>query len=231
MLAVGFRRVRAAVALAGTVALAVTAGGCGQPEFHYVKNSERKTYFKVPNAWHQVDQEDLDRIVAGADPASATAQLRSELIWTVAYDAQDDPAVTHIFGFGVTPEPVVWAKVERLTPTVSGAVSFDLLRDAVLPVTEDARKSAAEQGNPLGAFELLHDEVLTPAKGLHGVRVVYNYDLPAGGTLHTFDQTALVNDDASVLYLLLVRCTAACYRDRANELAGIVHSFTVRSSP
>jgi hypothetical protein len=47
--------------------------------------------------------------------------------------------------------------------------------------------------------------------------------------MHTFDQTAYANQDSSVLYLMLIRCTARCYRDRAVELDTIATSFTVRS--
>ena len=49
------------------------------------------------------------------------------------------------------------------------------------------------------------------------------------GEMHTFDQTAYANQDSSVLYFLLIRCTASCYRERAVELDNIASSFTVRS--
>jgi hypothetical protein len=207
--------------------VALLGGACGAPEYEYVKNSEQQTYFKVPNSWRQVDQEALDEWATGADPDSATAKIRDQLMWTVAYDAAEDPAVAHVSSIMPTPEPIAWAKVERLLPEQSDVVSFDLLRDYFLPVTEDSRKAAEAAGSPLTGFELLRDDVITPAKGLHGVRVVYNYSLL--GELHTFDLTALVNDDASLLYMLFVRCSSRCYTERADELEGIVTSFTVRS--
>jgi hypothetical protein len=74
---------------------------------------------------------------------------------------------------------------------------------------------------------LLRDDVLTPHAGLRGVRVTFNYRL-LGGTLDTFDQTAYINNDASKEYVLLIRCTARCYRARAAELDAIAKSFTVR---
>ena len=70
-------------------------------------------------------------------------------------------------------------------------------------------------------------EMVAAAKSRgHGVHVVYNYRL--GTTVHTFDQTALVNDDVSKIYLFLLRCTAACFTDRRDEIATVVRSFTVR---
>jgi hypothetical protein len=102
-----------------------------------------------------------------------------------------------------------------------------MLRNVFLPVTDDAREAAATSV-PLAGFELLRDEVLTPADGLHGVREVYDYEL--GGVMHTFDQTALVNNDGSKLYLLIIRCSTRCYRERTGELDTVAQSFTVRSA-
>jgi hypothetical protein len=103
-----------------------------------------------------------------------------------------------------------------------------MLRNAFLPVTAEAREAAASTLQLTG-FELVHDEVLTPSGGLHGVRVVYDYEL-ANGVLHTFDQTALVNNDGSKFYLLIIRCSTSCYRARSSELDTIAKSFTVRSN-
>lgn len=211
----------------GSLAAAIIAAGCGAPEYEYVKNSEEQTYFKVPSSWQRVNQDALSDWAAGADPDSKVSQVRQQLMWTVAYDAAESPSAAHVYSFIPTPEPIAWAKVEQLIPAQSNIISFDALRNAVLPVTEDVREAAAQAGSTLTNFELLHDEVLTPSKGLHGVRVVYNYDL--FGVLHTFDLTALVNNDATRLYLLLVRCSARCYTERADELNSIVTSFTVRS--
>jgi hypothetical protein len=47
--------------------------------------------------------------------------------------------------------------------------------------------------------------------------------------MNTFDLTALVNNDSSKLYLLLIRCSTSCYRARVSELDTIAKSFTVRS--
>jgi hypothetical protein len=58
--------------------------------------------------------------------------------------------------------------------------------------------------------------------------VIYDYEL-ANGVLHTFDQTALVNNDGSKIYLLIIRCSTSCYRERSSELDAIAKSFTVRS--
>jgi len=102
------------------------------------------------------------------------------------------------------------------------------MRDFVLPVTDGAREAAATNGLPVSDFELLRDDVLAPRSGIRGVRVVYNYRLgPA--PLQTFDQTTYVNADTSRVYVILIRCSAACYRQRFAELDAVATSFTVRS--
>jgi hypothetical protein len=217
---------RVAALLVAVLALG-GAAACGAPDYEYVKSSAHKTYFKIPANWHRIDQTRLDGWITG-DPDSATAKLRQKMLWTVAYDGNPDATVAHIFGFGVTPLPVVWAKVEQLPPGLRGGVSLDTLRDMVLPVTETARAEPGAAVLELTDFELLVDDVVAPEPGLHGVHLVYNYRL--GAVLHTFDQTALVNDDVSLVYLFFVRCTAACYTDRAEELRTVVSSFTVRRS-
>jgi hypothetical protein len=212
---------------ATATAVAVILTACAAPEFTYVKNSDEKTYFKVPHEWHEIGTDDLDDVLGGTTPDSAGAERRQQLWWSVAFDASADPAPDHLVSNGRTDQPVLYARVARLTETQQNAVSLDMLRNVFLPVTDDAREAAATSLSLTG-FELLRDEVLTPADGLHGVREVYDYEL--GGVMHTFDQTALVNNDGSKLYLLIIRCSTRCYRDRAGELDTVAESFTVRSA-
>jgi len=221
------RAVRGGVAAIAAAVVIALLGACGTPEFTYVKNSERKTYFKVPHHWHETGTEALDDRLSGVNPDSAAKQLRQQSWWSVAYDASADPASEHLITGRATDQPIVYARVAQLSPAQQNMVSLDLLRDVFLPVTDAARQEAAATSQLTG-FELLRDDVLTPAGGLHGVRVVYDYEL-ADGVLHTFDQTALVNTDGSTLYLLIIRCSTSCYRERSDELDTIATSFTVRS--
>jgi predicted nucleic acid-binding Zn-ribbon protein len=208
-----------ALLLAGVV-------GCGSPDFTYVENSSQKTYFKVPAEWHQIDRDSLDQALSPSDEDSAAAEARRKLVWAVAYDADASPSARHLFG--ATAQPFVYATVIQVAEAQRGAVSFDSLRNVILPVTDDARRNASTVGFPLQGFELLGDDVLTPGAGIHGVHAVFNYRYP-DGSLQTFDQTAYASDDASRVYIFLVRCSARCYRDRHDELNLVARSFTVRS--
>ena len=80
-----------------------------------------------------------------------------------------------------------------------------------LPPGDRVRRAAYDQAGGIRAdagFELLQDEVLTPADG--HPRRPGRLQLPsyASGVVHTFDLTAYANNDSSILYLLLIRCTA-----------------------
>jgi hypothetical protein len=122
----------------------------------------------------------------------------------------------------------VFATVRTLSTGQRDSMSYDAMRDFVLPVTTSARDAAANGGLQVADFELLRDDVLAPHSGIRGVRVVYNYRL-VPGPLQTFDQTTYVNADTSRVYIILIRCSAACYRQRFAELDGVATSFTVRS--
>jgi hypothetical protein len=226
-----FRSTRAIRATAAALAIATVfaaAPACGQPEFTYVKNSGEKTYFKVPHEWHQISERDLDEVVIAAPIQSATADLLRQRSWNAGYDAAEEPSAGHLYSGQTTDEPIAYVQVLQLDDDEQQSVSLDMLRDLFLPVTQGARQAAQTGGSPLGFFELVHDELLTPSDNLHGVRVVYNYQLP-NGVLHTFDMTALVNNATDHIYMLLIRCSTRCYRDRAGELNTIATSFTVRN--
>jgi hypothetical protein len=228
------RRRLVGTAIAVACAFALLTGlltGCGKGEFTYVADSDDKTYFKVPSAWAQVDATDIDNVFLGVNPDSEQAQVLRQRSWSTGYDASSTPAAGHMISGYPTEEPVVYSLVLRLMPAMQDAVSYDYLRDVFfphLPVTKRAREQAAAAGLGLNGFELLRDAVVTPSDGVRGVRVIYNYEL-GGSMVHTFDMTAYTNHDSSILYLLLIRCTARCYRERSAELGDIATSFTVRS--
>jgi hypothetical protein len=218
-------------ALSSVLLLAASVGplaACGSPQYTYVKNSGEQTYFKVPAGWHKIDAKPIDPAVTGDHPDSAIARGRG--MWSVAYDADAHPSADHLLTL-ISEEPIIYASVYRLTPDEHNAYSLNLLRDSFLPVTESGRQAAAaqSQGRPLPKVERMLDEELKPGEGLRGIREVYNYVLPVGG-VQTFDLTAYLRDDGQV-HLLLLHCSASCYRSRAKEFNSIVTSFTVRNKP
>jgi hypothetical protein len=213
--------------LLGAVALAALVAACGAAPYTYVKNSGDHTYFKVPRGWSQIDRDSLDQLLRPSNPDSATAALQRRLTWSVGFDASIAPAAEHLLEVK-DDQPFVYVSVTHLTSTQRDAVSLNVLRDFVLPVSADARQAAATNLFPLQGFELLYDKVLNSTKGVHGVHTVYSYLFP-DQQLQTFDQTTYVSNDEGTVYLMLITCSARCHRDRASELNRVVDSFTVRS--
>jgi hypothetical protein len=209
------RRVAKGLVGGGAILLGVILTGCAAPQYTYVANSGQNTYFKVPHGWHAISATALKSVTG------------SSAGWTVAYEA-GRPAASDFLSFETT-QPFVFAEVATLSTTTSSQMSYDMLRDSVLPVTSTARQSAAAQtGYPLTGFTQIRDQVLTPGQGVHGVRETYNYTY-AGGITDTFDEIALTNADQTVVYLLVLHCTTSCYSHDQTEINDVMSSFTVRS--
>ncbi|MDH2424119.1 hypothetical protein [Sphaerisporangium sp. TRM90804] len=221
------------IALAAAAVIAAGAAGCGGAEFTYVMGGDGQSYFKIPASWRKVDQKALDRELFG-DLTSATAQSRKQLSWTVGYDGDRTPSAGHLLDPGGSGEPFAFAMVSELTEDQRDAASLDALRNAaMLPVVvEDDLRERMEQtpGYPFKKFELLSDEVLPPEDGVRGVHVVYNFKV-LGGPVQTFDQTAYLAADGTRVSVLLIRCPAASYRGRAEQIGGITQSFKVKRLP
>jgi hypothetical protein len=202
---------------------AVTAAGCGTPGFTYAADTSAGAYFKVPFGWHKIDA------------ASLTSQFNSvnrgfgdqNGLWDVAYDASGAPSAVHLLN-PTTSEPFAFAFVLPLSTKASGAMSYDLLRNFILPVTSAARSAAAQSGFSLKDFLLLKEVVIHGGQGVHGVRDIFEYTYPNGLT-QIFDQVALTNPDATIVYLLMVQCVVRCYAKNFSEINTVMTSFTVRS--
>jgi len=211
-------------AVAGLVLLAaVVLAGCGAPSYTYVKNSADHMYVKIPASWHSIDEKDLDDAI-GLDPAEDAS---SRGLWLQGYDAAETPSPLHLFGSSAT-EPAALVSVQKVPESSRGALSLDGLRDFFFPVSPTARQNS--QNPQLSGFGLVADDVLTPGDGLRGVHTVFRYSL-GGGLPQMIDQTGYLNDDASKVYLLLVRCSTTCYKDRHGEIENVVSSFTIREKP
>jgi hypothetical protein len=206
--------------LAGLSALlvAVMVAGCGAPQFTYVANSSANTYFKVPYGWHKIDNASLAKTLNSGGGSGA---------WSVAYDAGTAPSAAHVFSSQIS-QPFAFAIVGQLTSTESNEISYNGLRDFLLPVTSAARTNASKSGFPLTGFQLLRDAVLAPGQGVHGVRVTFDYTYP-DGSIDTFDQIAYLNAESTKVYVLMVHCQYSCYSRDLNEINTVMTSFTVRS--
>jgi hypothetical protein len=198
----------------------VGLSACGAPSYTYVSDSAAKAYYKVPSEWHQISQKDLNAALTAAGGSGAG-------IWSTAFDASTAPSGSNFLAPAIT-KPFVFAEVGTLSSTVSNEVSYNMLRDFMLPVTSTSRQQDAESGFPLTNFASLRDQTITGPAGVHGVRETFQYTFP-GGIVDTFDEDVLTNADQTVVYFLMVHCTETCYSQNVNNINTVMSSFTVGS--
>ncbi len=204
------------------LAVAATVTACGAPQFTYISDSSASTYFKVPFGWHKISGNSLAAQFGGNGKGGLQPG-----VWEVGYDAAPAPSATHALSPTAT-KPFVLALVFPLNPVATNALSYNGLRDIMLPVTTAGRQAAASRGFPLTGFRLLRDSVLMPGQGVHGVRDTFIYTYPDGAT-DTFDQVAFTNSNDTQVYLLLVHCLATCYHQSQQQIDTVMSSFTVRN--
>jgi len=200
--------------------LGVTVTGCGAPQYTYVANSSQSTYFKVPNGWHKIDGAALQKAMEAVLGSAGAG-------WQIAYEAGRAPSASDFLSFGAD-QPFVFAEVGTLTSTASQQLSYDSLRDFFLPVSSTARQGEPA-GFPLTGFKQIRDQVLTPGRGVHGVRETFDYTLN-NGPADTFDEIALTNAEDTVVYFMVLHCTTSCYSSDQTQINDVMSSFTIRSS-
>ena len=71
--------------------------------------------------------------------------------------------------------------------------------------------------------------ILNLDKGLSDCDILLKIDEGTGNQVMRISQVALVDPATSLLYLLVVRCSAACYKANQTAIDQIISSFTVRA--
>ena len=87
-------RVRSAAVLL-LVAAPLALAACAGTGYHYVKSTEDKTYFKVPESWKLYDEESVLGALKGALSKDEITQRR-DTTWTTVFDANPDPSLNHV---------------------------------------------------------------------------------------------------------------------------------------
>ena len=208
------------------ITAAVSLSACSMAtQYTYVADTVDNAYFKVPPSWKQVDQDRLAATQAQLLGRSLAGQAGGELTWSRAYDAAPIPSAGHIFT--TASQPVVYASVQAMNPTQRAGLSFDAMRNLLLPVTSPARQAAQRAGATFSGFQSIGDSVITNGD-VRGVNELFGYNI--GGVPELFDQTVLTNSATTKLYLLLVQCDQSCFIAHRKQIATVVRSFTVRGS-
>ncbi|MFC4113736.1 lipoprotein [Nonomuraea zeae] len=223
------KKTRALIALMVAIFM---LSACGQPEFTYVRDKQGTTYFKVPATFTQLNAYPIELYLSGDHPNSQAAMLRTQRVWSTAFDQSAEPSVNHLLG---SQDPFVYATVHQLTEEQRDTISLNRLRDFVLPVTEQMRQLYQQQATATGQppmfnrFESISDDVLLLDNGARGVHVRFNYQI--GNDVQTFDHTAILDEKGGTVSVMLIGCQSICFLQRAAEFDKIASSFKLLRLP
>jgi hypothetical protein len=202
------------------VALTLVLSACADSGYTFVGGASTKTYFRVPRAWKLYTKQQL--LVAANLQDSAQASSSFPLL--MGFDADPHASVSHLLS-GIPKYPVVMAQVRTLSFQTKDQISLSGLRNVAYPVDQLLNQDAAD---------ILSYKEITKTGGYHGVQMVYNLSLAgnfgvvADNQVMRVSQIALLDASTQHLYLLVVRCTAACYQANQTAINQIVASYTVK---
>jgi hypothetical protein len=211
------RPLRPALAALAALAVAVLGAACTSTGYHYVKNSDDRTYFKVPDGW-KLFGEDAVMKVFGKGLSPRERRTERDTTWQVVFDASPKPSIDHL-GDPKAKHPNGIAVVRELSFDDADTMSISSLRNLFYDVDSAIQNDTGE---------VLTYEPLEPDGGFHGFHLVANVDADKGRVV-TLDQTTLVDQATSKVYSLLVTCDADCYDHNSEQIGHVVDSWTVKS--
>lgn len=208
------------VALLGV--LGVLVSGCGQPSQKYGASKSEGVYFTVPNSWHEIKSAQLN----AEESKSTSAVVLERLVmvkWQDAFSLDGSVSAKDAFSLKAPNVPLVLARVRDLYPEEANAMSYDLLRDVVWPITDWVNNPTST--TPV--FNIADDHEVVQ-KGARGVRTIFS--VVQSGVSQTIDQTSLMAPDHQKIYVFIIRCTTQCYNKNIKVMSRIADSFTVRGA-
>jgi hypothetical protein len=219
--------------VAGVIAGALLlVAACSNASDRYVVNKSAGVYVKVPLGWSHVQIQ--DPALLGIDARQMSPDMYAALTsreWMTKLDASGNLKPTSALAPDAT-LPNGFLQVRQLLPEEAKTISTDSLRNLLVSVDDaEAAQAQAVQKDPVGArlapaFLLLTDDTVKKSNGVHGVHLVYQISTSAG--LAEIDQTSLLDRDQTVLYQLVLTCTALCYDENAAAVGQVTTSFTIK---
>jgi hypothetical protein len=208
------------VMLAGSVLT-----GCGAPAYTYVTDKADNAYFKVPASWRQVNPQFVTQ-AQSLLTTSLAGKAGGTLEWSRAYAETTSPSGESLLD--ASDNPVVYASVQNMKLSLRGELSFNVMRDLIFPVTQNARQEAAAAGETLAGFQSIGYTLISNKFNMRGINEVFEYEVD--GQSDAFDLTVMTNAATTKLYLLLIQCYQECFAAHESQIAQVANSFTVRGS-
>ena len=209
------------VALLG-IALVLGLTGCGESSKLYPASKSEGVFFSVPTNWKALSTASLNKYEKeSTEPEAASRQALVK--WQIAYTTNKKLKVPEVFNLTAPSQPLVFARVRDLESSEINSVSYNTLRDVIVPVT-----SIINGDDPSAPdFQILVDQEVVQ-KGARGVQTVYSFSID--DKEQTINQTSLMSNDRTTMYIFVVRCTTECYAKNKKKIEEIVSSFTVEGA-
>lgn len=179
-------------------------------------------YFSVPQSWNTVTGKALL-----AQEALSTTQGAAERLTLVHYQEAYSPnpkiKAKDVLTLTAPNSPIVYARVRALTNSEIQQISYNDLRNLILPVTswEDGTASS------IPVYSVASDQEAIQ-KGGRGIHTIFSFT--NNGVSQTINQTGLLSNDHRTLVMFVVRCSTLCYFKNKTTIDKAVASFTVRGS-
>ena len=212
---------RPVIALLG-IALVLGLTGCGESSKLYPASKSEGVFFSVPTNWKALSTASLNKYEKeSTEPEGAARQALVK--WQIAYTTNKKLKAAEVFNLTAPTKPLAFARVRDLENSEINSVSYNTLRDVIVPVTQII------EGNDPSApdFQILVDQEVVQ-KGARGVQTVYSFSID--GKEQTINQTSLMANDRTKLYIFVVRCTTECYNKNKKKIEEVVSSFTVEGA-
>ena len=193
------------------VAVAMLVAGCTPPNLEYV--AAKGMFFALPKAWAQVPSKQLLNAEQGwTDDAG---QVFSQSVqWQGAWSAGGADA-TAVFAAKAQDQPIVFGYVRNLLQVEQQGIAEDIpsaLQDVVIP-----------------ASTLTQDELQTERLKRGDFRGIHQFaTYPAAGALQTTEVVSMLSPGKDRVYVLLVRCSDACFSENGGTINAIFDSLTFR---
>ncbi len=212
---------RPVIALLG-IALVLGLTGCGESSKLYPASKSEGVFFSVPTNWKALSTASLNKYEKeSTEPEGAARQALVK--WQIAYTTNKKLKAAEVFNLTAPTKPLAFARVRDLESSEINSVSYNTLRDVIVPVTQ-----IIEGEDPSAPdFQILVDQEVVQ-KGARGVQTVYSFSID--GKEQTINQTSLMANDRTKLYIFVVRCTTECYNKNKKKIEEIVSSFTVEGA-
>ena len=212
---------RPVIALLG-IALVLGLTGCGESSKLYPASKSEGVFFSVPTNWKALSTASLNKYEKESTEPEAAA--RQALVkWQIAYTTNKKLKVPEVFNLTAPSQPLVFARVRDLESSEINSVSYNTLRDVIVPVTQ----IIAGDDPSAPDFQILVDQEVVQ-KGARGVQTVYSFSID--DKEQTINQTSLMSNDRTTMYIFVVRCTTECYAKNKKKIEEIVSSFTVEGA-